>query len=250
MNCRRAILLIFSALALTFFLIGCGDSTAASTAKQVSVSRPGSLNLSEIPKDLQEQYERCPELEDFVANYATEHTKHHNTDVSGDYTPGEIPLFLQWDTRWGYEQYGDNMMALTGCGPTCLSMVTVGLTGNTDWNPLAVASFADENSYYCNGSGSYWTLISQGSYALGISATELPLDEFTIRQQLEQGNPIICAMGPGDFTTQGHFLVLVGENDDGTIKLHDPNSRKNSESSWALAQLMTQMQNLWAMSAL
>ena len=85
---------------------------------------------------------------------------------------------------------------------------------------------------------------------MGISATELPLDEFTIRQQLEQGNPIICAMGPGDFTTQGHFLVLVGENDDGTIKLHDPNSRKNSESSWALAQLMTQMQNLWAMSAL
>ena len=68
MNCRRAILLIFSALVLTFSLMGCGDST-----------RTGSLNLSEIPKDLQEQYERCPELEDFVANYATEHTKHHNT---------------------------------------------------------------------------------------------------------------------------------------------------------------------------
>lgn len=240
------IIMVLTMIPCLFTLTSCGKSPWPMGAGQGNL---GDMDLTNIPSDLREQLERCPELADFVAAYPEEHDKEHNPDVSGDYTPGEIPLFLQWDTRWGYEWYGDNMMALTGCGPTCLSMAAVGLTGNTSWNPLAVANFADENGYYCNGSGSYWTLISEGASALGLSAVELPLDENVIRNQLELGNPIICAVGPGDFTTQGHFLILTKSNDDGTVMLHDPNSRKNSQTSWNLQQVMHQMQNLWAISA-
>ena len=41
------------------------------------------------------------------------------------------PLFLQWDPRWGYTEYGeDSFLGLSGCGPTCLSMVLYYLTGD------------------------------------------------------------------------------------------------------------------------
>ena len=34
------------------------------------------------------------------------------------------------------------------------------------------------------------------------------LVESIITEKLEQGIPIICVMGPGDFTSTGHFVVM------------------------------------------
>ena len=84
---------------------------------------------------------------------------------------------------------------------------------------------------------------------MGLQATELSLSDNEIRSQLEAGNPIICTMGPGDFTNSGHFIVLSREDEDGTIQVRDPNSKKNSEKGWNLQDLMDQMQNLWAYTA-
>lgn len=56
-------------------------------------------------------------------------------------------------------------------------------------------------------------------------------------------------MGPGDFTTEGHFLVLTGVDENGEILLHDPNSKKRSHQSWNLERLMKQIRNLWTYSS-
>ena len=136
-------------------------------------------------------------------------------------------------------------MAVNGCGPTCLSMVCCGLTGEGTWNPYKVARMAEENGYYVKGQGSSWDLMSGGAAQLGLYAETVTFDETHILEVLQQGQPIICVMGPGDFTTQGHFLVLTGVDNDGKILVHDPNSRKRSEQSWELARLMTQIRNLW-----
>ena len=139
------------------------------------------------------------------------------------------------------------MMGLTGCGPTCLSMVGWYLTGDPGMDPVSVAEFAEAEGYYAEGSGSSWTLISEGAEKLGMQATEIPLDENQVMSALEAGNPIICAMGPGDFTTEGHYIVLTGVQD-GQIRVNDPNSRKNSGKLWSYAQLEGQIFNLWILS--
>ena len=78
--------------------------------------------------------------------------------------------------------------------------------------------------------------------------TEIPLDEGRILANLEVGNPIICVVGPGDFTTEGHFIVLSGcEN--GRIRVNDPNSVENSQKLWDYAQLEGQILNLWVIRA-
>lgn len=203
---------------------------------------------TEYPQSLLELLERNPETVDFVYDYPEEGRKQHEIDLSGEVTQGDIPLFLQWDERWGYQEYGSDMLAITGCGPTCLSMVYCGLTGKTDKNPLEMARFSEEQGYYSDGIGTSWTLMSQGAIQLGLNVQEIPLTAQLIIDQLNAGHPVICTMGPGDFTDSGHYIVLLRVNDDDSIAINDPNSPQNSEKRWDLEQLMGQMKNLWAYS--
>ena len=162
------------------------------------------LEYRQYPHSLVELLDSNPETKDFVLGYplreegAYELTEWEDTDG--------VPLFLQWDTRWGYEIYGSDMIAITGCGPTCLAMAGYYLTGDPAFTPEKVAQFASENGYYVNGNGSAWTLISEGAEKLGLEVEELPLGKQTMMDALNAGNPIILIMGPGDFTTTGHYI--------------------------------------------
>ena len=51
-------------------------------------------------------------------------------------------------------------------------------------------------------------------------------------------------MGKGDFTTSGHYIVLVGM-EEGLLRVNDPNSYANSEKLWPYEQLESQFRNLW-----
>ena len=202
------------------------------------------LRLSDYPPELRELLQRNPETEAFVLHYPLD--KEQNVDVDlGSYDRADgVPLFLQWDRQWGFLDYGGKPAALTGCGPTCLSMAAWYLTGDDAFSPDKLYAFAEENGYYSPGSGSSWTLISEGGEKLGFDVTEIPLVKGRIFDNLEVGNPIICAMGPGDFTTSGHFIVLVGV-EDGLLRINDPNSIENSRKLWAFEDIESQFRNLW-----
>lgn len=187
--------------------------------------------------------ENNPETADFVRNYQMKKDLPPAEDV-GEVTVGVIPHLLQWDERWGYQIYGDNMIAVNGCGPTVISMVAAGLTGDRTVTPYKVAKFAEENGYYEGEAGTSWSLMTEGARQFGIYGEEMGLDENMIFSALENGNPIICSMRPGDFTTTGHFIVLVG-TEDGKIRVNDPNSVKRSEKLWDYETLYPQINNLW-----
>ena len=183
-----------------------------------------------------------PEMIDYVKGYL-------NADSSGigwlttDEMSQRFPLLLQWDKRWGYIPYGDNVIGLSGCAPTCLSMVIVGLTGNKDATPDAIAQYAPDNGYYVDGVGTAWSLMTAvGSY--GVIGQETTLSEDNIYNELENGCPIICSMRPGDFTSVGHFIVLTGM-EDGKIRVNDPNSLTRSRQLWDYDTLSYQISNLW-----
>lgn len=161
---------------------------------------------------------------------------------------GELPLLLQWDERWGYAPYGTSCVGLAGCAPTCLAMVTVGLTGEIHWTPDQIAKFAEEEGYYQEGTGTAWALMTEGAMQFGITGRELGLDQSVVKNELKNGHPIICSMGPGDFTSKGHFIVLAAW-EDGAIRVHDPNSKKRSSVLWSYDTIASQVKNLWSFSA-
>ncbi|MDE6566541.1 MAG: C39 family peptidase [Lachnospiraceae bacterium] len=199
------------------------------------------------PESLRNLALKNPETIDFVKQYPEKKDRQGEIDVSEDLT-GDIPLFLQWDERWGYRKYGGDYMAVNGCGPTCLSMVYCGLTGKGKWNPYELARRAEQDGYYVKGTGTSWDLMTNGASDLGLKVEKLPLNESKIEKHLQQRHPIICTVGPGDFTTQGHFLVLTGMDAEGKIIVNDPNSIKRSKKKWELDRLMSQIRNLWAYS--
>lgn len=157
---------------------------------------------------------------------------------------GSEPLFLQTDERWSGYQYGGSTISVAGCGPCCLAMTAVALTGDRKITPKKVARFSDKNGYYAKGQGSLWTLIPEGSRYLGLTAEELPLSEQRMRDTLENGGKIICAMGPGDFTTEGHFIELY-QAEAGGFRVHDPNSLERSRKLWPYSEISGQIRNLW-----
>ena len=201
------------------------------------------LSLGDYPEELRALLERNPETEEFVLHYPLDRDKANDVDLSAYDTDG-VPLFLQWDRQWGCMEYGGKPAALTGCGPVCLSMAAYYLTGDEAFSPDNMIEFAKDGGYYSPGSGSSWTLISEGGEELGFDVTEIPLVKKRILDNLEVGNPIICAMGQGDFTSSGHFIVLVGV-EDGLLRVNDPNSIEKSGKLWAFEDIEDQFRNLW-----
>ena len=220
------------------------EPSSDATETIAAFAQEHNLTLSDWPDSLLELLEKNPEAADFVLNYplkkdlCPEIDLHEYTDCS------EVPLFLQWDERWGYTVYGDNIMGLSGCGPTCLSMVCVYLLNDPQYSPRYIADFAQENGYCVPGNGSSWALISEGGVMLGLDVIEIPLDEDRIIRNLEVGNPVVCIMGPGDFTSTGHFIVMTGY-EDGKIKVNDPNSPDRANMLWDYDAIKDQIRNLW-----
>lgn len=201
------------------------------------------ISYGEYPIRLIELFERNPETEGFVLNYPFH--KDADPDLRGYDRSEGVPLFLQWDPMWGYTDYGNDFLANTGCGPTCLAMVGYYLTGDENMTPDRIAKFAQRGGYYEKGHGSSWTLISEGGVKLGLEVTELPLVEKKINNALEAGKPVILSLREGDFTSTGHYIVLTGVEEEG-YRVNDPNSRVNSQKLWTYQQLESQIRNIWA----
>ena len=72
----------------------------------------------DYPECFVETAEKCPQTIDYVYNYPLLKDKIFAIDLSAEARSRSVPLFIQWDERWGYEPYG---IGTCGCGPACLS---------------------------------------------------------------------------------------------------------------------------------
>lgn len=206
------------------------------------------LTMDAWPQQMLDSVSNNPELGEFVLHYPLEKDEHPDVDLSVFRNSETVPLLFQWDKRWGYSEYSGGMMGYTGCGPTCLSMVSIYLLNDPDLTPQYIAQFSQAHGYSAPGNGSKWTLISKGGKELGLDVAELPLEGSIVLRNLDEGNPVICVMGPGAFTATGHFIVLSG-CEDGKIRVNDPNSKIRSEQLWDWDDLQGQIKNLWVVKA-
>lgn len=204
------------------------------------------MNSTQYPKQLQDLALKNEEALEFVYDYPAEHVKEHTIDLTEEASMDSVPLFVQWDKRWGYEKYSGNFFAASGCGPTTLSMVVVYLTHNREASPIAVAKYSKEAGYSVDGSGSSWTLISEGCRHYGVKAKTVALDESRMKAELDEGHPIVVNVGPGDFTDTGHFMVITGYDDEG-FSINDPNSIEKSGKRWLFKNISSQIRAVWSM---
>lgn len=211
-------------------------------------AKPVAENPDTYPEELVDLLIRNPETAEFVAGYPDDKPKNTKVNLKKETKQNGFPHLLQWDKRWGYDSYGESIVALSGCGPTCLSMVYIGLTGDTSMTPAVLCQQSAQDGYYIKGAGTLWALMEEGAEHLGLSSREVPLDASVMKSELKQGHPLILSLSKGDFTTDGHFIVVTGVADNGEFQVLDPNSRLRSQKTWSMEILKKQINNIWAFS--
>lgn len=197
---------------------------------------------------LQQQSADLPKLKKILkdpSRYPKSLLKALSKSIGDDFVTGEIPALIQWDERWGYAPYGsETIIAVSGCGPTALSMVISGLLQDASITPAVVADYASSNGYLDENLDTKWELMTNGVEHFGLSGSILGLDENAMINVLSVGCPIICSMGPGIFTTTGHFIVLTGYQD-GAFTVHDPASKVRTSQTYTFQEISGQIKNMW-----
>lgn len=199
------------------------------------------------PESVIELLDKNQETVDFVADYAKKKDKPCADTIGEDLSSGKIPELLQWDERWGYAPYGTGIVATSGCGPTCMAMVAAGLNQDASITPAKVAAYGTEHGYVDEENNTYWRFMEEAGANWNLNSYGGMLSEEQVSAELAQGHPIICSMGPGDFTQIGHFIVLTGY-ENGNVKVNDPFSMKNTNATWSFAGIKDQIKAMWVFS--
>ncbi len=162
-----------------------------------------------------------------------ENTDEQNNNIILSGTSVNITYYNQTNPLWADKFYGaDDTIAVYGCGPTVLAMLVSSLT-DTVITPDDMAAWCYDNGYFCENSGSYHSIISQGAAKWGLNVT--PLNEYSnenITTLLSTGNLIVVLVGKGHFTESGHFIILRGVSLEGNYLIADPKSFENSNTEW------------------
>ncbi len=149
-----------------------------------------------------------------------------------------MPYYFQADEKYQNTWYGDGLLSQTGCGPTSLAMALSFLT-NQALSPVEIADYSQQNGYYVNGVGTAWALFEDYSALYGVDVWQCILDKTLIAQELAQDHVVILSMGPGDFTSGGHIMVIKNLVNTNQTNVHDPNSKAKSKT-WDLVTVLSQ----------
>ena len=120
------------------------------------------------------------------------------------------------------------------------------MTRDASLTPDKIATYGMENGYYMSGTGTLWALIEEVPGLYGIGVENPALDEMALKQELDAGKVLICAMRQGDFTAAGHFIVIYGYDEEG-FRVNDPNCVARSRKSWSFEQIGGQIKQVWAL---
>ena len=140
--------------------------------------------------------------------------------------------------EWANVPFGGGNIASSGCSVTSLAMVLSYLKGGDSsdkWiypNEIVAdisKKYGNYNKFYVPPHGqdgnSLFTSMAP-YYGLKCSA----ISSSSIMNALKDGRPVIMSCVPGEFTKQGHFIVLTGITSDGYITVNDPNGSHSDKS--------------------
>jgi len=144
----------------------------------------------------------------------------------------DITYYHQDEEPWAEQPYGYDDIGRYGCGPTVMAMVVDSLT-DTASDPAQMADWAFAHGQWASRSGSNHTIVEEAAAAFGLAAAPLTEREAgDIVSALTAGKLVVALMGPGHFTTGGHFILLRGVTLTGQVLVADPNSRERSLTEW------------------
>ena len=207
------------------------NDTIEATQNNEDLSTTETIESTEAEEQTLEEEDLEPDAQVEQENISYDGTNTRNgLSLLGAYQG--LTYYSQADSRWAnvmYSSIGDSSQTMksSACGPTSAAIVVSSSKGTI--LPTTMANLAVDNGYRTANNGTAWAYYS-------FVADYFDFDEYyttsnfnTAMNYLKTDNDndgntdyyIIVSCGSGLFTTGGHYIVLVG-NDNGTIQVYDP----------------------------
>lgn len=168
--------------------------------------------------------------------------------------------YLQTDPRWKSKPYRVKGESATiggsGCGPTAAAMIIETMTGKK-YTPEDACNWSMAHGYKALGNGTYYAYFAPQFAAHGIKCWQLnwvkayhnPKATFfdQVVDYLKQGYYAIALMGPGTWTSSGHFVVLWWADD--KVHINDPASTRANRVTGNLATFRNEASYFWIVDA-
>lgn len=159
------------------------------------------------------------ENEDNIS-YDGDKAKTWNVEL-GDYNG--LTYYSQIDNRWKNKLYTSTQnskqtIGNSGCGPTVSAMIVSSIKGNI--TPDVMANLFVKNGYRSPNNGTYWSAYRAIADEFNIGYTETSNINKAI-ELLKNNNYVACSVGNGLFTSGGHYILIVGIEDN-VLKIYDP----------------------------
>jgi len=129
----------------------------------------------------------------------------------------------RWDTTWGKD------IASSGCGPTSMAACLATMLHDKNITPSTMANMMN---YDDNIGGNYVAKIA-ARYGLDQTHT-IGLGQDSMNTFLRNGGTMIVAVNNG-----GHYIAVLGVNDDGTYIVCDPNDFNTANKTWNYNDIAT-----------
>lgn len=168
--------------------------------------------------------------------------------------------YLQTDPRWSKKPYRVPGEAATigssGCGPTAAAMLISTVTGKT-FTPEDACKWSVEHGYKALKAGTYYAYFKPQFADFGIECDMLNWSKTygkpdhanhkKVLELLKAGYYIIALMGPGLWTSGGHFVVVWWEDD--KIRINDPASTRTVRLNGDPRTFFSQVNYYWWVDA-
>lgn len=160
-----------------------------------------------------------------------------------------IPLYYQYSGGWQNIAFGGGNIASSGCSVTCIAMVFSYLLDQRI-TPDQIVAWTG-NRYYVHPAGQSWSIFTACADQWGVECQNLGKNANSVVNALSSGKPVIASMGPGTFTSAGHFIVLRGVTESGKILVNNPSdnvSKNHVNKEFDLSLIMREAKNFWCFS--
>ena len=136
--------------------------------------------------------------------------------------------YKQADSRWGKKVYTScgnkkQTIANSGCGPTSMADIMATWV-NKLITPVEMCAYAVKHGFRTKSSGTAWGFFKSIATAYGFTGFVQTKSMATARAALKNGAFVVASMGPGYWTSGGHFICLW-KTDDVYMYANDPASK-------------------------
>lgn len=172
----------------------------------------------------------------------------------------KVVSYMQCDPRWGgidYSAPGEKTdVCESGCGPTSVAMILSTFL-HRNISPAVISKWSLANGFKALKQGTYYSFFAAVGREYGIPATQLnyrnlrkypsEMVHSDVIERLSKGQLIVACMGRGNWTNNGHYIVLYDVDVTRDIAyVNDPASTLHARTRGSWKQLKKEVKYYFA----